>query len=334
MRAIRRIRPRRARGFSLVELMVALIIALLVLGATVSFYLMTRSTYTTIEDTSGLEERGQFALNVMTRVLRQAGFTQMSGDGRGGFMQIKPSDPPMLSGLDGCMGTEDAAKTTGPAAGESLSNCLSSQIATGSDAIEVRYFGVGTAADPATPDGTIIDCSGQAVADYTASDPDQAATQRGLSMFFIQMGRDGNPYLACKFRKRDASGHEITNTSNEDDFVTQQLVPGVETLQFLYGISTNGDTVPDIYKRASDMTAEDWPQVFAIKVAMVIRADNTSADASAGAPTFTLFGNQYRTDDGTFKPTGKLNVARRLFTTTVQVRNYLVCSDKETTTCR
>ncbi|MHA6887160.1 PilW family protein [Ralstonia pseudosolanacearum] len=332
MRTIRRIRPRRARGFSLVELMVALVIALMVLAATVSFYLMTRSTYTTIEDTSGLEERGQFALNVMTRVLRQAGFTQMSSNGRGGFMQIKPSDPPMLSGLDGCMGTEAAPKATGPAAGESLSNCLSSQTPAGSDAIEVRYFGVGTAADPATSDGTIIDCSGQGVADYTASE--QAANQRGLSMFFIQKGRDGNPYLACKFRKRDASGHEVLNTTNEDDFVTQQLVPGVETLQFLYGISTNGDTVPDIYKRASDMTADDWPQVFAIKVAMVVRADNTSADASANAPTFTLFGNQYQAADGTFQPTEKLNVARRLFTTTVQVRNYLVCSKQETTTCR
>ncbi|AMP38342.1 PilW family protein [Ralstonia solanacearum] len=325
MRTIRRIRPRRTRGFSLVELMVALVIALLVLGATVSFYLLTRSTYTTIEDTSGLEERGQFALNVMTRVLRQAGFTKMTNDHSGGVMQLQPSDPPMVSGLDGCMSTEAAPKATGPAAGESLSNCLSPQTPTGSDAIEVRFFGVGTTADLATPDGTIIDCSGQGVADYTTSD--LAASQRGLSMFFIQTGRDGNPYLACKFRKRDASGHEVTNTTNEDDFVTQQLVPGVETLQFLYGISTNKDTVPDVYKRASDMTADDWKQVFAIKVAMVVRADNASADTHVDAPTYTLFGNQYTTADGTFKPTQKLNVARRLFTTTVQVRNYLVCKE-------
>ncbi|CAH0444096.1 hypothetical protein LMG10661_00647 [Ralstonia syzygii subsp. syzygii] len=325
MRTIRRIRPRRARGFSLVELMVALVIALLVLGATESFYLLTRSTYTTIEDTSGLEERGQFALNVMTRVLRQAGFTKMTNDHSGGVMQLQPSDPPMVSGLDGCMGTEAAPKAAGPAAGESLSNCLSPQTPTGSDAIEVRFFGVGTTADLATPDGTIIDCSGQGVADYTTSD--LASSQRGLSMFFIQTGRDGNPYLACKFRKRDASGHEVTNTTNEDDFVTQQLVPGVETLQFLYGISTNKDTVPDVYKRASDMTADDWKQVFAIKVAMVVRADNASADTHVDAPTYTLFGNQYTTADGTFKPTQKLNVARRLFTTTVQVRNYLVCKE-------
>lgn len=112
MRTIRRILPRRTRGFSLVELMVALVIALLVLAATVSFYLMTRSTYTTIEDTSGLEERGQFALNVMTRVLRQAGFTKLSTD-NGGIMRLSASDAPMLSGLDGCVGKEAAAKRRG-----------------------------------------------------------------------------------------------------------------------------------------------------------------------------------------------------------------------------
>ena len=323
MRTIRRILPRRTRGFSLVELMVALVIALLVLAATVSFYLMTRSTYTTIEDTSGLEERGQFALNVMTRVLRQAGFTKLSTD-NGGIMRLSASDAPMLSGLDGCVGKEAAAKTTGPAAGDSLSSCLSPQTSTGSDAIEVRFFGVGTAADRTVPDGTMIDCSGQGVADYTSVD--LAGQQRGLSIFYVQVGADGNSYLACKFRKRDADGHETTDATNEDNFTTQQLVPGVEALQLLYGVSTTGDsTVPNVYKRASDMTSDDWNKVYAVKVSMVVRADNASADTTGGTPTYTLFGNQYTNADGTFKPTEKLNVARRLFTTTVQVRNYLVC---------
>ncbi|UWD92706.1 PilW family protein [Ralstonia pseudosolanacearum] len=303
--------------------MVALVIALLVLAATVSFYLMTRSTYTTIEDTSGLEERGQFALNVMTRVLRQAGFTKLSSD-NGGIMRLSASDAPMLSGLDGCMGKEAATRTTGPAAGDSLSTCLSPQTSTGSDAIEVRFFGVGTTADRTVPDGTMIDCSGQGVADYTSVD--LAGQQRGLSIFYVQVGADGNPYLACKFRKRDADGHEPIDATNEDNFTTQQLVPGVEALQFLYGVSTTGDsTVPNVYKRASDMTSDDWNKVYAVKVSMVVRADNASADTTGGTPAYTLFGNQYTNADGTFKPTDKLNVARRLFTTTVQVRNYLAC---------
>jgi type IV pilus assembly protein PilW len=330
MRVMEFVGRQRQRGFTLVELMVALLIALLVLVATVSFYLTTKSTYTTIEDMSGLEERGQFALTVMTRILRQAGFTKMNSAG-GGFMRAEKDDPPMLSGLDGCTGSENAQSKTGPAAGEKLSACLSTEDPLASDAVEVRFFGSGTAADPLTPDGTIIDCSGQGVADATPALP--AGTQRGLSIFFVQTGADGNPYLACKFRKRDAAGREVTNTTSEDDFVTQQLVPGVETLQLLYGISSNGDTVPDVYKRAKDMVDTDWPNVYAVKIAMVIRADNTSADTSLGARTFTLFGSGYTNGDGTFKPSQKLNVARRLFTATVQVRNYLTCTPSGSTSC-
>ena len=319
MRETRQNPLRRQGGFTLVELMVALIIALLVLVATVSFYLMSRSTYTTIEDTSSLEERGQFAMTVMTRVLRQAGFTNLI-TAVGGVVTATSAAPSMISGLDGCVGTDAQPKQTGPAAAESLSSCLSAQSATASDALEVRFFGAGTNADPTIPDGTMIDCSGQAVANTTN---DVGDTGRGLAIFFVQTGADGTPSLACKFRKRDASGRELVATTNEDDFATQTLVPGVESLQFLYGISTNGDTVPDVYKRASSMAPNDWAKVYAVKIAMVIRADNASADPSMGAQTYALFGSGYTESDATFKPTQKLNVARRLFTATVQVRNYL-----------
>lgn len=331
MPRLRQIRPRGPRGFTLVELMVALVIALLVLVATVSFYLMSRSTYTTIEDTSSLEERGQFALNVMTRILRQAGFTKLTSGNGGGIMQLSSSAPPMISGLDGCVGTESAPARSGPAAGESLTSCLSTQDAAASDAVEVRFFGSGTTTDATIPDGTMIDCSGQGVAE--ASSYDTAETQRGLSTFFIQNGADGNPYLACKFRKRDANGREVTGTTTESDFATQQIVPGVEALQLLYGVSSNGDTVPDVYKRATDMSSSDWQNVYAVKVAMLIRADNASADTSASGQTYTLFGSQYTTSDGSFKPTQKLNVARRVFSTTVQVRNYLTCTPSSASTC-
>ncbi|MCP1172681.1 PilW family protein [Ralstonia chuxiongensis] len=306
---MRRHKPlvREARGFTLVELMVALIIALLVLIATVSFYLMTRSTYTTIDDSSNLEERGQFALGVVTRALRQAGFTPLNS-ASGGMMQLYTTDPPMISGLDGC---------SNPVGGDSLTTCGSTPTANGNDAIEVRFFGSGTDANQAIPDNSMVDCSGQGVASY--SDPSLASSQRGLSIFYIQTdATTGVPYLACMFRPRDSNGVEGTT------FATQQLVPGVEALQFLYGVSTN-DTVPDVYKRAADMSPTDWLNVYAVKVAMVIRADNVSADPSAGTPTFTLFGSGYTNTDGTFTPTRNLTSARRLISATIQVRNYLTC---------
>lgn len=58
--------PRRDAGFTLIELMVTLVITLLVLMAGLSFYLMSRSSYVTIDDNANLEERGNFAISIMT----------------------------------------------------------------------------------------------------------------------------------------------------------------------------------------------------------------------------------------------------------------------------
>jgi type IV pilus assembly protein PilW len=300
-----------ARGFSLIELMVALVISLLVLVATVSFYLMTRSTYTTIDDSSNLEERGQFALGVITRALRQTAFSPPNTSG-GGMIQLAQSDPPMISGVDGC---------DNPADVESLSqtvtaSCKNTMVDKNNDALEVRFFGAGTAANPTVPDNSMVDCSGQGVASPTSID--LAASQRGLSIFFVQTDSTG-PYLACKFRQRDSTG-AATST-----FATQQLVPGVESLQFLYGVSVDGDAVPDVFKRATDMSTTDWQNVYAVKVALVVRADNASADVGSGAQKFTLFGKQYTYGDGTYQATANTQMARRLFTATVQTRNYMTC---------
>ena len=301
----------RARGFSLIELMVALVISLLVLVATVSFYLMTRSTYTTIDDSSNLEERGQFALGVITRALRQTAFSPPNTSG-GGMIQLAQSDPPMISGVDGC---------DNPADVESLSqtvtaSCKNTMVDKNNDALEVRFFGAGTAANPTVPDNSMVDCSGQGVASPTSID--LAASQRGLSIFFVQTDSTGS-YLACKFRQRDSTGAATTT------FATQQLVPGVESLQFLYGVSVDGDAVPDVFKRATDMSTTDWQNVYAVKVALVVRADNASADVGSGAQKFTLFGKQYTYGDGTYQATANTQMARRLFTATVQTRNYMTC---------
>ncbi len=54
--------------------MVTLVISMLVLIAGLSFYLMSRNSYATIDDNANLEERGQFAISVISRVLRQASY--------------------------------------------------------------------------------------------------------------------------------------------------------------------------------------------------------------------------------------------------------------------
>ena len=301
-----RLPVRRNQGFTLIELMVTLVISLLVLMAGISFYMMSRSSYDTINDNANLEERGNFALSVMMRLMRQTSYIPVINNG-GGMMYVPDA---MILGLDNCSNPNDS-ETLACGAGTSIN---------GSDAVLVRYFGVGQQADITLPDESVVDCSGQGVAGPT--DIDSAASQRGLSILFIGNGANGKPSLMCKYRDRAANGKESTTV-----FHTQELVPGVEAMQLLYGLSTNGDDVPDTYVTASTMNNSDWPNVRAVKIALVVRADASSADA--GTPTaISLFGPLYNGDNATYTPTVDVKSARKLYYATIQTRNYQTCGDQ------
>jgi type IV pilus assembly protein PilW len=62
------------RGFSLVELMVAMAISLLLLMGVVALFVSSRASYETTERLSRVQENGRFALDQMTNDVRAAGF--------------------------------------------------------------------------------------------------------------------------------------------------------------------------------------------------------------------------------------------------------------------
>lgn len=68
--------PRRAnrqRGLSLIELMIAMVLGLLLLGAVGQFYLANRATFVTQEQNGLLQESGRYALGFLARDARMAG---------------------------------------------------------------------------------------------------------------------------------------------------------------------------------------------------------------------------------------------------------------------
>ena len=69
--------PARQSGMNLVELMVAMTLGLLVLLAISSIYIGSRQTFRLQEDNARLQETGRFALEVLGRSVRQAGYWNM-----------------------------------------------------------------------------------------------------------------------------------------------------------------------------------------------------------------------------------------------------------------
>lgn len=62
-----------ASGFTLVELMIAMALGLLVVGASISMFLSFSNTYTASESLSRVQENARIAFELMTRDLREAG---------------------------------------------------------------------------------------------------------------------------------------------------------------------------------------------------------------------------------------------------------------------
>ena len=67
------IRPE--RGFSIVELMIALLLGLILLGGVIQVFLSSRQTYNANEAMSRMQENGRFALEFIARSARLAGYT-------------------------------------------------------------------------------------------------------------------------------------------------------------------------------------------------------------------------------------------------------------------
>ena len=70
--------PTKARGFTLIELMISLAIGSIILGAVLYIFLSNSQTYRLNEAQSRVQENGRFALEFLTREIRHAGFNPMA----------------------------------------------------------------------------------------------------------------------------------------------------------------------------------------------------------------------------------------------------------------
>jgi type IV pilus assembly protein PilW len=126
-----------ARGFSVIELLVAMTIGLILTVIIAQLFVSTRQTYTAQEEQARMQESGRFALEMLARELRQAGYKQAESTG-----SFTVAAPPL-------------SVTNGSGTNES-------------DEFTVRFFGSdGTVAG--TSDGTVTDCRGTGATRNTVS---------------------------------------------------------------------------------------------------------------------------------------------------------------------
>ena len=295
-------------GLTLVELMVSLALGMLVVAAAMLLLLSSKSSFTIEDDTSRLLDAGRFAIENVSRSVRQAGHEVLGGDDVPIVSQ--PADTPNISGFD---------DSTLPATG-GLPPSPVAALAGHNDILQLRFFG--------NADGSIVNCAGITVPAVTPAGTSD--NDRGWSIYFVRQVRNGEPELHCGYRDQTTGS-----------FASVALAGGVESFQVLYGIDLDNDGVPDRFVTASKLIELDpqaaqphaidslWKKVVAVKVALLLRGARTQR-ADAQDVVYPLFGAAY--DDpadlgSRFKEAdpglaaNERSRTRKVFSTTIQLRN-------------
>jgi type IV pilus assembly protein PilW len=317
--------PRRQHaetGLTIIELMISMALGLLIVMAATALLLSSKFAYTAQDEGTRLQETGRYALDVMTRAVRQTAYENWDRDGAP--LQVHAAYSPNIVGLDAQSLKES-------------SNGIDSPVGTsvnGSDVLALRFFGAGPGEHG---DGTVLNCAGFGVPE--PSSQSNAENERGWSIFYVAKGASGEPELYCKYRGKSA-------------WKTGAIAAGVESFQVLYGIDTDGDGLPNSYANATAINALDegltltgadaaaqardrnrqtyWKRVVTVKIALLVRGAQGGGSESINAQ-YDLFGKEYSdanaaSDPGTRikavdLPLSLRNRQRKLFTQTIQVRN-------------
>ncbi len=343
----------RQHGLSLVELMVSVAISGAVLSSLVYVYVGSRGAYRTNEALARVQETGRFALEWLSRDLRQAGFTGCLSRGMSVDYYSNPrpsllpslSDPPVI----GVFGYEDGAGFANPTTiarvrGDvlllaSLDGRTITPITqdTSGDTVSI----IDNCAQLGVNDVVLVsDCSRAVVVTVTERSNSRCGTGSGATVLTHAAAKN-SPSTLPTFRASDrafvarmatgsagspTTGYFIGNNRAGRPSLyrfigastAEELVESIEDLDVLYGVDTNGDGAVDSYVTADAVA--DWGSVLSVRVSVVAVSAEPVGRGDAQALYFrdidgdTVVDSQAATNDRRL---------RQVFTTTVALRNRL-----------
>lgn len=285
-----------AKGFSLVELMIAMLLGLIVVGGASAIYLVSKRSLTETEQIAALSENGRFALQLISDSVRHIGF----------YGGANPADIRRDASLDAvadfdCTGGAQAYDTEKSlfavhTTSATVLGCIKDAVVD-TDVLVIK--GVAPSplsdADPDDPDAErdgVIDFPPDAWSDqevYVISNSesgilmDGADTQPGvedgaefargaawpyrLQIYYIRAHAGGTSTLSRKILAWDSAAGGMS-------VQTQDLVQGVENIRYLFGYDTGNNGRVDTLASLTDVTSADaWSQVMSLQVFILLRSD-------------------------------------------------------------
>lgn len=322
---------RRQRGFSLLELLVAVLLCLFMAAGIINVYLESKRNYSYEDEQARLQENGRFALHFIKSELQHVGFF-------GGIPAGENLPPAAAVGGD-CVSAGNWALaapvpleiidnfTTAPLTtvnGTTWSCLVANQMQPGADLFSVKrsagdytlrngqynthmagaqltqWYLKKAGVDPVTSLFTYLGASGIPVADATAGSTVEYWEYLAKIVYVRKYSRaagDGIPALCVE--RLQANG-----------MATDCLVEGVEDMQIEWGIDADGDGTPSQFKAAP--TLADMDDIAAARIYLLMRSVNVVPNYT-NAKSYVLGTKTLAAKNDGF--------LRTVFATTVQVRN-------------
>lgn len=303
----------RARGISLIEVMIALLVGVVILGGVMQLLIGSKETYQTSDAVARLQENGRFAIETLARDIRLAGHMGCADpEGRDAVDMIGLGIVyPTFAAVVGVDGQTDAITVRYGAAAYSE---LASGMASTSDALNL----VKKPTNLAAGDAAILSSCGLATLINIEDIDDKTVTHTGTDQIFEAGARlmrlATNTYEIRQVPDRKTKAGDPIYSLYRNG---RELVEGVENLQIRYGQGTGGSV------RYVDWSSGlAFEELVTVQVALLLQSIDEVAEVDDNA-TYNLAGVEVGpAADGAVGPTHAVDRRiRRVFSATVNLRN-------------
>ncbi len=333
------------RGFSLVELMVAIVIGLFLIGGAVTMLVTSKQTYVVEEDLGRIQESGRYAMKVLIDDIRLAGYfgcanamsavrNNLAGAINGHLFDTSNTIEGFNNATTNWLpsGAANAIATATPETdGITLRHLggrntpLTASMARTSDALSVTI-------DLNDPDQPVLgpkelagvsNCGAADIFQITNDPSGGGATtvaHSGLTIAYENTSATGaavvSPFVAVRYYLTTGQSGSpalfrqiFDRTTNA--IVDEELIEGVDNMQITYGVDTDDNGEPDSYLSAD--AVPDWDNIVSVRIGLLLSSvEENSPDIN---------NNMYNVNGELLGPFGDRR-RRHVMTSTVYVRNH------------
>lgn len=270
---------RRQVGFSLVELMVALVIGLFVLVGVVGVMSNSTKNYSETDASARLQENARFAMTALSYDLRMAGYVGCIGSdltladpisGVAGDADAFESDRVTVQYGDPKFGTFELAEIQPVSTAEitvvnsdATSLVEAADIIKPGDTIVIASCGIAELHDVAEVNGNTITLDGST---YDLPIRDVTKVMRFVSYEYT-IDNDPDSGVPTLYRA-------------QNDEAPEPLVEGIEYMHVLFGTDTDGDQRVDLYQPPDTLVGSE--QVTNVKVGLLVRTVSNDRPGNNG----------------------------------------------------